>query len=472
MQIRSINNTPTYNYKKVPSKIAFKALEKDVYSFDAINDDNYSVFFQNPMRPMAGRVYPEDFLSTEEVLDFLKTRARITSKNGEKKKLSKQYLDNFSHLAELKDKDGNLIFKRNIRTLQEEDEKTRSYDFVQIALLVNRRGEESNNALKHILQDAIEKKISPLDLKKLIFAMYSKELSPKTVLDLSSSGYDIEQIQDEEEKNKLQQMRALKPKAKDFFIRMNGFGKDEAWGEGMSDLAELVGLMVKNNETFKTVLEKLSQEAYEFNSNYFPDYNREDLARDYALERKNYILKTGFSTEAGEKYFEYSHKFIKMYDKNKRNSKPKEEYKDTPVTKICVFGYGSFEDVQKGIEYGEMLHPSALTLDKSKEYMTKLYDELIEYKKEIEATDKEVDLDFINSKISQIHWLFAQSVPYMRGSDSLANVLIRGIYLAFGIKTSEIKEGKSFDLEAFSTDMEKFEEEYPNLFEIPPYKVD
>ena len=59
-------------------------------------------------------------------------------------------------------------------------------------------------------------------------------------------------------------------------------------------------------------------------------------------------------------------------------------------------------------------------------------------------------------------------MPWGRGSDAIANSYVKAVFQSLGIKTYPPKDGVSFDLEAFCTELSDYKKMYKNLYERSP----
>lgn len=71
-------------------------------------------------------------------------------------------------------------------------------------------------------------------------------------------------------------------------------------------------------------------------------------------------------------------------------------------------------------------------------------------------------------KLADLHWRMAQSMPFERGSATIADWYVESLAQAKGIKLSGWKPGVGPDLEALTLSRSQFVERYPSLFERPP----
>ena len=228
-----------------------------------------------------------------------------------------------------------------------------------------------------------------------------------------------------------------------FYVRMNGYGTNENWAQEMRNLTYIIADDIRTNEDFDEILIKIERDIRRINS-------KEEFGRRRITQWAFLLAPEG----RGEEYYEkYKSKLgrLKPYEAIYVTSNI--EYVDANTCKIYMNDFGNIL-----INYGWNPGNRGGNLKLAKKEFEKL--------RSIEnPTDEE-----INRSAATIHWLIAQESPWQRGSDSIANVLTKAIYLAYGMKISPIKEGKSFDFEAFYSDLDDYIKKYPNLFEIPPHR--
>lgn len=95
-----------------------------------------------------------------------------------------------------------------------------------------------------------------------------------------------------------------------------------------------------------------------------------------------------------------------------------------------------------------------------------IYKNIMKERKKFNSKKK---LKRLNEQIAKIHWIFAHTMPYGKGSAGIADALTKTIYESLNIQVAPWKKGVSPDLEAFVTPLDKFIENYTELFEIPPH---
>ncbi len=230
-----------------------------------------------------------------------------------------------------------------------------------------------------------------------------------------------------------------------FFIRMKGYRKNEAWAEEIIELTQMITSLIEEDADFNEILEATADGIQKI-------YDSADFG---APKNKN----LGFIIYENNRGCEYTKEYLKWLNGldilEGKSPRSNEEYLRANVCRIMKLRPDTNGYYKIIVERGNGA-PRNLQLAK------KEFEKLRSIKN---PTDEE-----INRSAATIQWLIAQESPYERGNDSIANVLTKAIYLAYGMKISPIKEGKSFDFEAFYSDLDDYIEKYPNLFEIPPHR--
>lgn len=215
--------------------------------------------------------------------------------------------------------------------------------------------------------------------------------------------------------------------------------KTSRWATMMNVLANDTADLISGKENFDKILDNVEFRVSIINNN--PLYYG---VIDKKGEKTRYEIP---DAGRGSIYFDkYYKKFDDIVDDFCfiKKAKSNEEYKDANTATIVSSPYcGMF------VEYGR---GDKTNLDLVK----KEYEKLI-------AIDKPT-LDEINKSCATIQWLIAQETPYLRGSDSIANILARSIYLAYDVKTTPPKENIGLDFEAWGCDLDEYIKIYPDLF--------
>lgn len=119
-----------------------------------------------------------------------------------------------------------------------------------------------------------------------------------------------------------------------------------------------------------------------------------------------------------------------------------------PMRGELVWSHTELENVEKALKYTNVLFNQLMVMPRPTT--------------EAEATT-------IIEKIGEIHWWLAHACPFQRGSAAITEMLIRTVFLRFGIKAPAWKENISPDCIALITpDVREFSREYKNLFDVSP----
>ena len=226
-----------------------------------------------------------------------------------------------------------------------------------------------------------------------------------------------------------------------FYIRMKNYGIDDDWAQEMINLTYVIAYDIKNNKDFDEILSKITQGIRRIN---FKD--------EYGRKRTSIGAFILAPEGRGEEYYKIYKNKLKETD-SCAIKKPNTEYNNANVCDISMNNFGNIR-----IYYGWAPENKNSNLKLAKKEFEKL-------RSIKNPTDEE-----INRSIATIHWLIAQESPWQRGSDSIANILTKAIYQAYNMQITPIKEGKSFDFEAFFCSLEDYIKKYPDLFEIPPHR--
>lgn len=262
------------------------------------------------------------------------------------------------------------------------------------------------------------------------------------------------------------------------YINMNGFGRDEKWGNFVSKLAEDTAQKIKENENFDTVLKSISKTYREYLNKNRPKHNPYYKESNIALFGSRRYMDVPWITPIIEnerkcKYAPYLTRFVDFVEG--KNEKFKEsscnficperkthifQEKKIFLSEIIVKKLFKFSKGRTAYE-AEICHPPISSIKPALNHISDIYNTL-------RSNKSQKSLDEINKQIGEIHWFFAQATPYYRGSAGIADILTKAIYESLDIQVSPWKKGIAPDLEAFVTDLEDYKNNYSNLFEKPP----
>ena len=255
----------------------------------------------------------------------------------------------------------------------------------------------------------------------------------------------------------------LKLSNKDFYIRIRGYGKNSNWAEEIKKTTNKAVGMIRKNWSIETVLINIAEGVKDANM----------YVLDSHLRANTGVLRNcrdGWECVNPENIF--NNVIVTPYNNNKYKSYEKrlDERKSNPINNpFSNIGLARI-DFSKIIREKCIYHPSPFYLNDVFSHIEKIYSFIQEnfIKKEI----KPEEISIANEKIAEIRWVLAHSMPWLRGTDSISNSLMRAIYKAMGVKTYPAAKGVSFDLEAFCTNLEDYKKNFANLFEKPPEVIE
>lgn len=271
------------------------------------------------------------------------------------------------------------------------------------------------------------------------------------------------------------------------FIRINGFGRDEKWAKEMIDV---IDISRKNIQKGQGNLRKLVSHVAKSYKGYFVKINKTDWFGCSRLGR--------ITTPIRGRYGGYTQRANALVDKSseritttcpKRFINIKKEFpermessdfeikanvhtmtydagkKPIPLTSTYrIFGFPKGVEVYKNdIGTNDAFlwsHTDAELIPRLMEELQKVYQSIVKAKDE--------SIEEVTSKIAQFHWLFVQTTPFERGSAGIADVLSKSLFEAKEIQVSPWVKDTAPDLEALTTPIEKFRENYINLFDEKP----
>lgn len=238
-----------------------------------------------------------------------------------------------------------------------------------------------------------------------------------------------------------------------FFINMMKYDKDYIWANKMVDLTKKISDMIKNDNDFDLILSEIEKGVKDanFESTYANVY-----CKKMELPRRLFFLRG--NGQRGHEYFKkYEDKLGRFFDKDYDYiyiPKPLPEYNEASICNITRYTDDYYD------EHFCITQENLKMQDKNLGLAKKEYEKL--------KSIKNPTLSDINRSCAIIQWLIAQENPYIRGNDSIANVLTKSIYNAYNINISPLKKGVSLDFEAFYSDMDEYINNYPDFFEKAP----
>ncbi len=246
----------------------------------------------------------------------------------------------------------------------------------------------------------------------------------------------------------------------EFFINMTNYGKNYPWEKCMQAVTYNTSKAISKGIPFSLILKYVEFCVNQINM-YLYDFNK-----DYGVKRKcSHCFRVKIGKRGTEYYERYYRKINALGESNCFNKdityspKPNKENKNANTCQMTItdWYFSPVPVIDIFNEEPKVYKISNLSLAKK------------EYKRLKKI--KNPTLKDIMRTCATIQWLIAQETPYLRGSDSIANILTKSIMHAYNIRISPVKEGVSLDFEAFDTDLDEYIEKYPDFFKEKPCKI-
>lgn len=238
-----------------------------------------------------------------------------------------------------------------------------------------------------------------------------------------------------------------------YFVQMAAYKSDAEWAKKMTNVTQIISYMIKRKSDFLDVLFETETCIAKINSQN-PNASYWGMKKTIDGDKGKAIISVNPDTRGHEYYQKYldilQNKGINMTYSPKSN----EEYKDAITCKIIA---------KDNIEISYQTNNPYETRS-NLDLAERAYNSLL--KKENPAKKDVVET------AATIQWLIAQETPYVRGSDSIANLLTRSLMYGYDISLSPLKKGVSCDYEAFYRDLDDYIKIYPTLFEKNPLLSD
>lgn len=245
----------------------------------------------------------------------------------------------------------------------------------------------------------------------------------------------------------------LKFAAKDFYVRIKGYGKNDKWADTVIKTADLGSSLIQRGTSPENVLKIITSGVKKANKT-ASSISKMETTGILRVNRDNWIgnVADAFTCFTIDRYKGYAGRLLAT--------------RKTPLTppkpKLAM--------TRPNKDYPELEHGEPLYINNSLNHVFKICQKLFD--KYVGKDFKAKDLHNINDNIAEIRWVLAHATPWMRGSDAISNVFMRAIYKSMGIKTYPLAKGVSLDMEAYCTELSQYKKNFANYFEKPPIIVD
>lgn len=250
----------------------------------------------------------------------------------------------------------------------------------------------------------------------------------------------------------------LKFKNADFWVNIRGYGKNRIWAHSVKNTADTAVNLIRKDTSCENVLRFITAgitTANKFTLNLTKREHsgilrasREGWRSGSNWDKYNYLV-TDY-TPKDSRYHGYTPRLNICIDRPLANP-----YPDVSLTRPKC-----------GYDRNFLRHGDSSLINSALDRVFDLYKKGIAKYTKIDVQPEH--LKDINDNVAEIRWILAHSTPWERGSDSIANVFIRAIYKALGIKATPLAKGVSLDLEAYCTELDRYKKKFPTYFEKPP----
>lgn len=250
----------------------------------------------------------------------------------------------------------------------------------------------------------------------------------------------------------------LKFKSADFWINIKGYGKNRIWAHSVKNTADTAVNLIRKDTSCENVLRFITAGITKANKFTLDLTKREHTgilraSREGWRSGSNWDKYDILATDYSRKKSIYKSYELRL---DKRIDNPLEN----PYPYINLTRSVSESDTHF------LRHGDKNSVNAALDMVGELYKNHIAKYTKIDVQPEH--LKDINDNVAEIRWILAHSTPWERGSDSIANVFIRAIYKALGIKATPLAKGVSLDLEAYCTELDRYKKKFPTYFEKPP----
>ena len=252
----------------------------------------------------------------------------------------------------------------------------------------------------------------------------------------------------------------LKFSSKDFFVNIEGYGKNLEWAEKAKALADTTVNLIRNKCSFDNIMRYIAAGIARANSDAANKLKRESSGV-LRIEREHY------------KFIDMppNHELITHYGQTARYS----GYKNRLDWIQCNPLKNPFKEINlsrpmRNEDGSYINHCHQYKINSGMDLLMQKHNALVaKYKPEEVKKD---DINDINERIAEIRWILAHLTPWVRGSDAISNIYMRALYKALGVKSYNLAKGTSLDLEAYCTPLEEYKKEFQNYFVKKPKVIE
>ena len=240
---------------------------------------------------------------------------------------------------------------------------------------------------------------------------------------------------------------------KDFFVPIRGYGKNTEWAREIIQTADLAVSLIRRDTSAENVLKLISVNVGKANKNNTLDIVKRLCSGLLRAPRENWPFQKWADLTTSYENYKY------------KNYRSRLDFISShPLHPVNAQDYSRPIIEKSGRRI--ILHGSSLYINKNLNKVFELSKNI--FPKYVHSDIKNENLKEVNSSIAEIRWILAHTTPWLRGSDAIANVYMRAMYKAAGVKSYPLKRGVSLDLEAYCTELAEYKKNFASYFEKPP----
>lgn len=246
----------------------------------------------------------------------------------------------------------------------------------------------------------------------------------------------------------------------DFFVKIEGYGKNTGWAKEVIRTAENAVHLIKLRNPAETVLINIADGVRKANL-FTGDLAKQKLTGLLRAQRSGWNSSSALSDLLITKYSNAQNCRYKVYY-NRLN----EVYFNPLRNPYYNFGLTVVEH-KKDVKY--LAHAESIYVNNAMDRVGTLYYKIIN--NFLGKPLSKDNMENLHVSIAEIRWILAHSTPWERGSDAISNVFMRSIYKALEIKAYPLKPNISLDFEAYCTNLVDYKRKFADYFEKSPQIV-
>ena len=253
----------------------------------------------------------------------------------------------------------------------------------------------------------------------------------------------------------------LRFKQDDFFVKIRGYGRNSKWAEKIKETADLAVCLMRKDTSCENILKIITIGTIKANSYTLDLYKIHNTG---ILRTKRQGWKSVSDLTKIELHTNYSQTSRYHYYQTKLDNIIKNPLQNPFRDTIEL----TVPKIKKKNHY--LQHAPSKYVNNALELIFNKYKL---FKQKYNYNDINISqMNNVNNDIAEIRWILAHATPWSRGSDAIANILMRAMYKSLGIKSYPLKKGISLDLEAYCTNLADYKKNFSGYFVKPSEIID